>query len=131
MNGECSAMRIIDSLSAKQNEIKPKLQVNTFVLCDEKTDRVSIHVWAEITDGCLKISGQDLGQAPLEFFGEDEYEYFYTFDEKNTGRLIGLLPKGCCIRERMIDNFGGADGLKRLREFCEKNEIKYEFSNWF
>jgi len=126
---ECSAVRIIGNLSAKQNEIKPKLQVNPFVLCDEKTDRVSVKVRAEITDGCLKISGHDSSQTPSEFSGEAEYESFYTFDEKNTERLIACLPKGCCIRDRMLKNFSGADGLKRLRAFCEKNEIEYDFSN--
>ncbi|MCL2550152.1 MAG: hypothetical protein FWE78_04415 [Methanimicrococcus sp.] len=106
--------------------------LETFVLHREKTDRHSATVWAEIVDGSLRISGQALGEAPLEVFGEDEYEYFYTFDERNTEKLFGLLMKNRTdVKELLTGEFGGTDGDKKLRDFCEKNEIKYEFFSYY
>ena len=40
------------------------------VLCNERAPRVQVHVWAEVSEGCLKISGQDFGAAPMEAFGD-------------------------------------------------------------
>ncbi|NLT15730.1 MAG: hypothetical protein GXY05_15495, partial [Clostridiales bacterium] len=57
-------------------------------LCADKADGTSYFIDAEYTEGCLKISGQDLGKLPEEIFGRDEYEYFYSLDEFNTNKLI-------------------------------------------
>ena len=40
------------------------------VLCNERAPRVQVHVWAEVSEGCLKISGHDFGAAPMEAFGD-------------------------------------------------------------
>jgi len=116
-------------------------QIDSFDLCDDKTERVWVHVWAEIIDGCLKISGQDLGNAPLEHFGSDEYEYWYDFSKKNTELLIKSLAKKETSIDRLAENendikkilvekFGGLKGCERLKEFCNQNDIKYTFMSW-
>jgi hypothetical protein len=116
-------------------------QIDSFDLCDYKTERLWVHIRAEITGCCLKISGQDLGQVPLAFFDSDEYEYWYTFNEKNTELLIRLLVKNEStvellaenendIKKILIEKFSGLDGCERLTKFCNQNGIKYELMTW-
>jgi len=106
-------------------------QMDTFVLCNDKTDRVWVNVWAGIKDGCLTVSGQDLGDAPQDFFGSDEYEYWYTFDKINTDRLIMLLTQeGHDFKEQLLEKFNGVEGCKKLKEFCKANDIEYKFMSW-
>jgi hypothetical protein len=96
------------------------------VLCNEKTPNVQVYVTATLSEGCLKISGQDLGEAPRETFGENEYEYFYDFDLENTERLFALLtPEREDLAEVLVREFSGMDGCLKLREFCDVNRIKY------
>ena len=111
----------------------PVKQLSKFVMCNEDTERVSVRVWAEITGGRLKISGQDLGNAPMEAFWQNEYEYFYDFDKNNTERLIMLLLGGKerDIKEMLLERFSGMDGCKNLRAFCERNRVEFQFHNWF
>ena len=87
-----------------------------------------INVWAEVLEGCLKISGQDFGVAVEEALGDNEYKYFYDFDRKNTDHLFRLLaPEGQDVRNVLKRRFSGMDGCQALREFCEGNGIKYGF----
>jgi hypothetical protein len=67
--------------------------LDTLILCKHRSERLWVNVWAQIENGCLLISGQDLGDAPKEFFGMGELEYWYKFDRTNTGRLIALLAE--------------------------------------
>ena len=98
------------------------------VLCDEKTPIIKIKVWAEVSDGCLRISGQDLGKFVEGFFGENEYEYFYDFDRENTERLFSLLThEAPNVKNVFMQKFSGTDGCKSLREFCDVNGIAYKF----
>ncbi len=52
-------------------------------LCDQKTDRVSVHVVAKHVARKLSISGQDMGPAVEEYFNNSDYEYYYSFNEAN------------------------------------------------
>lgn len=55
----------------------------------------TIHIDAEINgEGDLIISGQDLGEAPKNFWGDDEYEYWLTVRAAHKDRLLlALLEK--------------------------------------
>ena len=64
------------------------------MLCDEHMPGLWVHVSAEVRDGCLRVSGQDLGSRVEEIMGRDEYEYFMDLDMKNTDRLFALLSVG-------------------------------------
>ncbi|MEI6820536.1 MAG: hypothetical protein WCL51_01280 [Bacteroidota bacterium] len=101
------------------------------VLCDEKSGNISIYVNAYIDKGSLQISGQDLGEDLIAFFGDSEYEYFYEFNEKNTKLLHEKLIADCQQGKGLIDfleeHFSGIDGCKNLRAFCKKNKVHYEF----
>lgn len=104
---------------------------NKFVLCDEETSRVKVKVWAEISDGCLIISGQDLGEAPEDIFDENEYEYFYSFDRENTEHLFALLVhEGQDVKNIFMRKFSGMDGCGLLRKFCDTNDITYNFHSY-
>jgi hypothetical protein len=104
------------------------ISFDNLVLCNERTPRVHVHVLAEVSDGCLKISGQDFGEAPMEAFGDSEYEYFYTFDRVNTERLFSLLaPEGQDVRTILKKRFSGMHGDADLIDFCKDNGITYDF----
>ena len=101
------------------------------ILCDENTSRVSVYVTASLDGAKLTISGVDCGQFPAEFWGDDDYEYWYGFDEQNTVllfRKIGANESDPLIT--LKERFSGADGCKRLREFCDSAGIVYRFESW-
>ena len=102
-----------------------------FVLCNEETSRVKVNVWAEISEGCLTISGHDLGKAVMDVFGDIDYEYYYEFDRQNTERLLNLLnTEGQSVNAVLTQKFGGMDGCRIMRGFCEANNIDYRFFVW-
>ncbi len=99
-------------------------------LCDQKLERVSIYVEASILDGKLKISGQDIGPVVEEYFGDSDYEYFYSFNEANTKKLLEALKPGAEIKELLellAGSFSGPDGCTMLRKLCEEENIPYDF----
>lgn len=102
------------------------------LLCNEKAvSGIRVNVTAEIIDGKLRISGQDLGVSNVESFGgASEYEYWYDFDEENT----------IILRESLLENkdsntflqvfkkhFSGINGCAKMRKYCDKRNIKYGF----
>ena len=58
-----------------------------------RTDALWVTVWAEIKDGKLTVSGQDLGRPVKEWFGSDEFEYSCSFDDSNTRKLLSILSE--------------------------------------
>ncbi|OQA14292.1 MAG: hypothetical protein BWY62_01081 [Firmicutes bacterium ADurb.Bin356] len=105
--------------------------IEKFVLHSEETDRLRMTVWAEVSKGCLEITGQDFGAEPLEFWGKDEYEYFYTFNKQNTAKLAALLnATSDSFKDTLLERFSGIDGTMLLRRLCEANSIKYKFFSY-
>lgn len=98
-------------------------------LCNEKLSRVSIYITAEITDGMLKISGQDIGEVCNDIFDDSDYEYFYNFDKENTDKLYYSLniKYGENLLYVLKEQFSGVDCCEKLCEFCNKHDIKYSF----
>ena len=47
-------------------------------LCDYRSEKVDVHVRASIMDGKLSFECQDLGPAVEEFWGDEDYEYWYS-----------------------------------------------------
>ena len=106
--------------------------LDTFVLCEEANERVRAKVWCKIVGGCMSVEGQDLGLAPMDSFGADEYEYFYDWDEANTEKLISLLnEEGRSLADVLKEKYGGLDGCSKLRDTCKEHGIEYKFSSWF
>lgn len=116
---------IIGKRSDQKDELFP---FDKLVLCDGETSRIQVKVWAEVTEGCLKITGQDLGEAAEELYGENAYEYFYDFDRENTGRLFTLMSQEAPhVKEAFLQKFSGMDGCRSLREYCDAHGIVYSF----
>ena len=78
---------------------------------------------AEINDaGDLVISGQDLGKAPKEFWGDDEYEYWLVVKAAHKDRLLlALLEK----------HYSGNNYLvSELKAYLESKGIPCEFASY-
>jgi len=101
-------------------------------LCNEKLQQVNIYVSAELSEGKLKITGQDVGRSCEDIFGDSDYEYFYIFDAENTEKLFNLLLDEPATNKLVLlnKNFHGPDCCKKLREFCQKHSIKYSFFSY-
>lgn len=100
-------------------------------LCEERTKKVWITVWVQFEDEKLTVIGQDLGDAPREWFGSDEYEYFYFFDQENTDKMLRMLADGQKDpMEELKHRFSGRSGCSNLRSFCEQHGIQYMFDSW-
>ena len=100
------------------------------VLFESYSERIDVHVRAALEGGALTIEGQDLGPYVEQFWGDDEYEYWYRFDRENTARLFAAVdglddPEAALLRE-----FSGEHGCQKLCEFCKKNGIEYKFDSW-
>lgn len=99
-------------------------------LCHTSSDVVSVYVRAEVKGGRLVVSGQDMGKSVEGFWGKDDYEYYYFFDEENTEKLFLSL--------QIIDNpavglqkkFNGTSAVRELRNFCDEHQIVYRFDTW-
>ena len=94
-------------------------EIRGLILCDWHGEQVEVHVRADLKDGELTISGQDLGARVEEAWGDSDYEYCYCFNKKNTDRLFSSIhgeddPEATLLRE-----FSGEGGCRALREVCE------------
>ena len=55
----------------------------------------TIHIEAGIDDsGALRVAGHDLGDAPREHFGHDDYEYVASVAPSDKDRLLLALLEG-------------------------------------
>ena len=96
-----------------------------------RTEALWVTVWAEIKDGKLTVSGQDLGQPVNEWFGSDEFEYSCSFDESNTRKLFSVLSEnGSDPIKAFIERFSGPRGFWELKDFCNEANIPYEYFSW-
>lgn len=80
-----------------------------------------VHIDAEVTnDGDLQVSGYDIGEAPKEWWGHDDYEYTVTIRRPNKKRLFLALK---------AEHFGDDAGAEsRFQDFARKKKPPF---NWF
>lgn len=104
-------------------------------LCNYKTKDLEVHVYAEIKDGRLFISGHDLGPNVETFWGSDEYEYFYNLTSTDTDRLYHLLKADSKSDAELLEliklYFSDLDGCENFRKYCKKHNILFSFDNYF
>ncbi len=63
-------------------------------LIDRETDRIEIHLTADITpEGDLLLSGQDLGSAVEEIWGDDDYEYWLKVPSEEKDHVLVEFSK--------------------------------------
>ena len=86
-------------------------------------------VSAELSDGRLTVSGQDLGRA-AEIFG-GEYEYAVSLDAENTRKLFEALGCEDAAEEKKLlvlkDTFPGNRAVSALKKYCDENKITAAF----
>ena len=86
----------------------------------ESRGATSVFIEAEISEtGDFVISGQDIGEAPMEHYGESDYEYSVTVRAQHKDALLTLL----------IEKLFKGDGMavSRLRAMLEEKGIPCEF----
>ena len=105
---------------------------------DERSDRGWFILDAYLRDGDLVLEGHDMGRTVEEFWGEDEYEYWYVVRSANVERVRTMLLDRTG-RDSGDDLLGlVADGLvpfgegasRAFRTWLEEADISYEFANW-
>jgi hypothetical protein len=83
----------------------------------------TIHIEARITEtGAVEVSGQDVGKAPQELWGDDDYEYWVTVAPEQKDRLLLAL-----LEALYRDN---PHAVVDLKELLTKNDIPYIFDSW-
>ena len=81
----------------------------------------SIYIDVRIDEkGNLLFSGQDIGDAPQEIFGDLDYEYWLTVPAAEKDRLLLALIEKHYARDSLV--------ISTLREFMESKQIPCEFS---
>jgi hypothetical protein len=93
------------------------------VVLVELPGETSIRISAEILEnGDLQLSGQDIGKAPLEIFGDSDYEYWLRVPAAQKDQLllalIELLYKG------------DAAAISKMREELVARKVPCEFSSY-
>ena len=100
------------------------------LLYREEREDIRIHIRASLLDGRLTVSGHEIGEAVAEFWGNDEYEYWYAFGPEETEKLMDVIDGTDDPEGALMMNFGGSDGCGKLREICESNGIRYRFDSY-
>ena len=110
------------------------------VLRDVQKDGNYYHLEAVLEQGKLTIQGHDIGRTVEKFWGEDEYEYWYEFDQGNTEHLFKTILADTVSdisdmsEDELLRSFQIWIGKKpdeaRLRKLCEETGIKYQFFSY-
>lgn len=80
-------------------------------------------------DGCILIEGQDIGDAPLAFWGSREYEWTLTIPAHATPRYVEALG-GDPKRDDLLDLLAAkmkTNDRYASRSFLDEAGIRYEF----
>ena len=79
----------------------------------------SIHIDAGLeANGDLQISGQDLGEVPMEIYGDMDYEYWLTVPATEKDKLLLALLEKHYSGDAMV--------VSSLRDLMESKQIRYQ-----
>lgn len=80
----------------------------------------SIHIDVRIDeDGNLLFSGQDIGEAPEQMFGDSDYEYWLTVPAVEKDKLLLALIEKHYAGDALV--------ISTLRKFMESKQIPCGF----
>jgi hypothetical protein len=83
----------------------------------------TIHIQARITEtGAIEVSGQDVGKAPQELWGDEDYEYRVVIAPEQKDRLI------LALLEALYQ--GNPRAVENVKQLLAKNAIPYVFDIW-
>jgi hypothetical protein len=95
---------------------------NQIVLVDQPGE-TSIRISAEVcSNGDLLLSGQDIGKAPEEIFGDSDYEYWLRVPAAARDRLLLALLE--------VLYQGDVSVVGKMKEMLGKKRIPCEFSSF-
>ncbi len=97
-------------------------------ICSDTINGISRNITAFIKKNRLYIEGQDLGKGTP--FGDNEYEYFYTFSKEETRKfaiVLELPDVNDQLLEELVTRFGGEKWYPEFRKFVEEHHLEYEF----
>ena len=101
-------------------------------LCEQKGTNVSIYVEATLHKGELTISGQDIGQAADDFWGDRDYEYWLTLPPAVTKEFFKLI---CANKKKnplneLKKKLHGTEAFSDIRSFCASHGIEARFDSY-
>ena len=91
-------------------------------LFHEETPGGSRAVWAyRYSSGAVSVVAQDLGDAPRQFWGADEYEF---------GVIVSARHADGISLSFIADRFSGARAVDDFRDWANEHGIPCDFWNW-
>ena len=88
----------------------------------EETESTRTTLEAEVNaEGELVFSGGDIGRAPLETFGDSDYEWWIVVPKEKKDEVLLLL-----LREK----FGHAQGTSAFMQWLDTNAIPHSFKSF-
>lgn len=97
-------------------------KVNLYQIKEDNGDQFILRAY--IYDGCLILEGHDFSETAKNFFGDEEYEYYYSFDIDNTNKRIKAF-KTTNILSALVQFFDNKMKNDEFRKFCEENDVIY------
>ena len=99
---------------------------NKVILYDIKEDNGDSFVLRAFMfpDGRLVLEGQDFCETAKNWFGDEEYEYYYTFNIEYTNKLKAVL-KSDNLLKTLVEFFSGEMSYEKFKKLCEDNDIKF------
>ncbi len=137
------ALRNMDEQLDQPREKKVKLVAHR--------GETSVFIDAEIDEkGNLVLSGQDIGKAPEEWFGDSDYEYWLVVAASEKDRILTMLLGQVAGRQQFIPasdasedekdwallgaiekTYGGdLRAVSAFRDLLEANGIRFEFRTY-
>lgn len=102
-------------------------------LCEQEGTNISIYVDASLHEGGLTISGQDIGKAVEEFWGDSDYEYWLTLPPASAEKFFKLIcanSPGKDPLDVLKKKFNGTGAFSGIRSFCARHGIKAKFDSY-
>ena len=79
---------------------------------------------AYLNGSSLVLEGQDFSKVAEEGFGDEKYEYYYSFDPENTEKLKTVFNTDD-ILNALVFYFNNDMNNKKFRELCDSNDLFY------
>ena len=99
----------------------------TLYRIDNKGDLFILRAY--LLDGALILEGQDFSETAERMFGDEEYEYFYSFSLEATNKLLSILG-GDSILDAVNKFFDGKMANAEFFKLCDDNKISYDFHSF-
>lgn len=80
---------------------------------------------AYLNGSALRLEGQDFSELAKKWYGDEEYEYYFSFDIKNTEKLKKIFNTDDILKAIIIF-FNNEMVIDKFEQLCKDNNITYE-----